>query len=47
MIKLYRPEVSLGYSRDQKSLILCEVLHPIFILPKKFQVLNDSLLYSL
>ena len=23
---LYRPEVSLGYSKDQKSLILCEVI---------------------
>ena len=32
---LHRPEVSLGYSRDQKSLILCEVQHPVFIPPKK------------
>ena len=38
MTNLYRPEVSLGYSRDQKSLILCEVLHPVFILPNRFQV---------
>ena len=30
----HRPEVSLGYSRDQKSLILCEVLHPVIIPPK-------------
>ena len=36
MTNLYRPEVSLGYSRDQKSLILCEVLNPCFFLPKNF-----------
>ena len=39
----YRPEVSLGYSRDQKSLILCEVLHPVIIPPKK-KLLNLKVL---